>query len=261
MGTDRHGIAVNAVKIVAAGGSWRTCPGSRTGPGPSRDCRPPLPLFAVPEPAHQPAADTVRLLIVNAQHASPGRARRQASWIAIQQSADLVIVTEVGTGPGGHAWSRPWAGADTGRCWLPNLRALTTALSWPPAARASPQSPAALTCFPIAAPRRQPTSRAISSGCLRFPAVVTISSGGTLAVADSYRAVRSARWPQQQVRSAGSASGGSGKGSEQLVQARSVLDVDGQARNGVRQENYRPVGPADQGPPIRVRAHQAGLAG
>lgn len=63
----------------------------------------PLPLFAVPEPAHQPAADTVRLLIFNAQHASPSRARRQTAWIAGQQNADLVIVTEVGTGPGGHA--------------------------------------------------------------------------------------------------------------------------------------------------------------
>jgi exonuclease III len=42
-------------------------------------------------------------MLFNAQHASPGRARRQAGWIAAQDNADLVIATEVGAGPGGQA--------------------------------------------------------------------------------------------------------------------------------------------------------------
>jgi exonuclease III len=45
----------------------------------------------------------VRLLVFNAQHASPIRARRQVEWIASQETADLLILTEVGAGPGGHA--------------------------------------------------------------------------------------------------------------------------------------------------------------
>ena len=44
-----------------------------------------LPLVALPEPARQPATGTVRLLIFNAQHKSPSRARRQAAWIASQR--------------------------------------------------------------------------------------------------------------------------------------------------------------------------------
>jgi exodeoxyribonuclease-3 len=62
-----------------------------------------LPLIPPAEPAHRPATGTVRLLVFNAQHASPGRARRQAEWIASQETADLVILTEVGAGPGGDA--------------------------------------------------------------------------------------------------------------------------------------------------------------
>lgn len=62
-----------------------------------------LPLIPLAGPTHQPATDTVRLLVLNAQHASPGRARRQAEWIVSQETADLVILTEVGAGPGGHA--------------------------------------------------------------------------------------------------------------------------------------------------------------
>lgn len=62
-----------------------------------------LPLTSPAEPTHQPATDAVRLLVFNAQHASPSRARRQAEWIASQEIADLVILTEVGAGPGGHA--------------------------------------------------------------------------------------------------------------------------------------------------------------
>ena len=39
-------------------------------------------LSAVPEPQHRAAASAVRLLVFNVQHASPGRARLQAGWIA-----------------------------------------------------------------------------------------------------------------------------------------------------------------------------------
>jgi exodeoxyribonuclease-3 len=45
----------------------------------------------------------VRLLVFNAQHASPGRARRQAEWIAAQERADALVISEVGSGPGGAA--------------------------------------------------------------------------------------------------------------------------------------------------------------
>ncbi len=54
-------------------------------------------------PRHQAAAGEVRLLVFNAQHASPGRARRQAEWIAAQEAADLLVISEVGSGPGGAA--------------------------------------------------------------------------------------------------------------------------------------------------------------
>jgi exonuclease III len=54
------------------------------------------------DPAHRAAADMVRLMVFNSQHAAPGRARRQAAWIAAQDNADLVVVTEVGAGPGGQ---------------------------------------------------------------------------------------------------------------------------------------------------------------
>jgi exodeoxyribonuclease III len=55
------------------------------------------------EPARRADAGVVRLMVFNAQHAAPGRARRQAAWIAAQDDADLVVVTEVGAGPGGQA--------------------------------------------------------------------------------------------------------------------------------------------------------------
>jgi exodeoxyribonuclease III len=45
----------------------------------------------------------LQLMVFNAQHASPSRACRQAAWIASEESADLVVVTEVGAGPGGRA--------------------------------------------------------------------------------------------------------------------------------------------------------------
>ena len=44
-----------------------------------------------------------QLMVFNAQHASLSRAWRQAAWIASQENADLVVVTEVGAGPGGRA--------------------------------------------------------------------------------------------------------------------------------------------------------------
>ncbi|MGO9296485.1 MAG: endonuclease/exonuclease/phosphatase family protein [Streptosporangiaceae bacterium] len=62
-----------------------------------------LPLITPPGPAHNAATGTIRLMLFNAQHAAPGRARRQAAWIAAQQDADLVVITEVGAGPGGQA--------------------------------------------------------------------------------------------------------------------------------------------------------------
>lgn len=62
-----------------------------------------LPLVPPPGPAHEADTSMVRLLVFNAQHASPVRARRQVAWIASQETADLAIITEVGSGPGGHA--------------------------------------------------------------------------------------------------------------------------------------------------------------
>lgn len=62
-----------------------------------------LSLLGPAAPRHEAAADRVRVLVFNAQHASPERARRQAKWIAGQEAADLVVVTEVGAGPGGRA--------------------------------------------------------------------------------------------------------------------------------------------------------------
>ena len=63
----------------------------------------PLPLITPPPAACTPGTGMVRLMVFNTQHASPSRARRQAAWIAAQDDADLVILTEVGPGPGGQA--------------------------------------------------------------------------------------------------------------------------------------------------------------
>ncbi|GGP78554.1 endonuclease/exonuclease/phosphatase family protein [Streptomyces melanogenes] len=62
-----------------------------------------LSLLATDEPAHQPATDAVRLLLFNAQHASPQRSRRQAEWIAGQEDADIAVLTEVSSTQGGDA--------------------------------------------------------------------------------------------------------------------------------------------------------------
>ena len=69
-----------------------------------------LPLIPPPGPVHRAGAGVIRLLVFNAQHASPARARRQAAWIASQETADLVIITEVGPGPGGRALTDALAG-------------------------------------------------------------------------------------------------------------------------------------------------------
>jgi exodeoxyribonuclease III len=62
-----------------------------------------LSLIAPAAPRHEASTDAVRVLVLNAQHSSPARAHRQAEWIAAQETADLVVVTEVGSGPGGTA--------------------------------------------------------------------------------------------------------------------------------------------------------------
>lgn len=60
-------------------------------------------LFPNPPAPVAPAATTeLRLVTFNAQHAAPDRARRQAAWLGQQTDADVVVLTEVGHGPGGH---------------------------------------------------------------------------------------------------------------------------------------------------------------
>src|SRR5215471_705260 len=60
-------------------------------------------LLAPVRPRHEAATDTVRVLAFNAQHACASRSHRQAAWIAGQEAADVVVITEVGSGPGGAA--------------------------------------------------------------------------------------------------------------------------------------------------------------
>jgi exonuclease III len=65
------------------------------------------PLF----PERPPAAGAgFRLLMLNAQHSSAERARRQADWIAAQESAGIVVITEVSPGPGGDALANSLTG-------------------------------------------------------------------------------------------------------------------------------------------------------
>ncbi|ABW12033.1 Endonuclease/exonuclease/phosphatase [Parafrankia sp. EAN1pec] len=54
-------------------------------------------------PTAPASATQLRLVTFNAQHAAPDRARRQAAWLSRQPNADIVVLTEVGYGPGGHA--------------------------------------------------------------------------------------------------------------------------------------------------------------
>ncbi|MBY8887284.1 endonuclease [Streptomyces sp. PTM05] len=49
------------------------------------------------------AVEAVRLMLFNAQHASPDRSRRQAEWIAAQEIADIAVLTEVSSTGGGDA--------------------------------------------------------------------------------------------------------------------------------------------------------------
>jgi len=62
-----------------------------------------LSLLTPAQPHHPPSTTHARLLLFNAQHASPARAYRQADWISRQEDADLAVLTEVGSGPGGTA--------------------------------------------------------------------------------------------------------------------------------------------------------------
>lgn len=62
-----------------------------------------LSLLASEISPDQACTDTARLVLFNAQHASPERARRQVEWLAGQEAADLVVISEVGPGPGGEA--------------------------------------------------------------------------------------------------------------------------------------------------------------
>ncbi|MET9360403.1 endonuclease [Streptomyces sp. NPDC006632] len=60
-------------------------------------------LLDPPENRQEAATDEVRLITLNAQNASAGRAQRLAQWVAGQEVADHLVVTEVGYGPGGQA--------------------------------------------------------------------------------------------------------------------------------------------------------------
>ncbi|MFF8617942.1 endonuclease/exonuclease/phosphatase family protein [Streptomyces sp. NPDC015350] len=62
-----------------------------------------LSLITPAKPAHRPATNVVRLLLFNAQHASPDRSRRQAAWVAGQEGADIAVFTEVSSTHGGAA--------------------------------------------------------------------------------------------------------------------------------------------------------------
>lgn len=62
-----------------------------------------LSLITAESPERRPAADAVRLLLFNAQHASADRSRRQAAWIAGHEHGDIVVLTEVSATEGGDA--------------------------------------------------------------------------------------------------------------------------------------------------------------
>ncbi|GLX06633.1 exodeoxyribonuclease III [Microbispora sp. NBRC 16548] len=54
-------------------------------------------MSLVPAPGHRSATGMLRVITFNVQHAAPGRAHRQADWIAAS-TADVVVLTEVGHG-------------------------------------------------------------------------------------------------------------------------------------------------------------------
>ncbi|MBT2384505.1 endonuclease [Streptomyces sp. ISL-11] len=60
-------------------------------------------MFAPAKPRHTASTTHARILLFNTQHASPARAYRQAEWISQQKNADLAVLTEVSSGPGGAA--------------------------------------------------------------------------------------------------------------------------------------------------------------
>lgn len=62
-----------------------------------------LSLLAPRAPRRAASTTQARVLLFNTQHAAPGRAYRQAQWISEQETADLVVLTEVSSGPGGTA--------------------------------------------------------------------------------------------------------------------------------------------------------------
>lgn len=53
-------------------------------------------LLEPPAPLHQAATDELRLMTVNVQHAAADRSRRQAEWLARQELADVLVLTEAG---------------------------------------------------------------------------------------------------------------------------------------------------------------------
>lgn len=53
-------------------------------------------LLEPPTVEHTAAVDELRLLTMNVQHASAERGRRQAHWLAAQEGADVLVLTEVG---------------------------------------------------------------------------------------------------------------------------------------------------------------------
>ncbi|MEU3355135.1 endonuclease/exonuclease/phosphatase family protein [Streptomyces sp. NPDC037389] len=57
------------------------------------------------------AAGSLRILTWNVQSASPVRSRAQVAWLASQEHADTVVLTEVGAGPGGTALVQALSGA------------------------------------------------------------------------------------------------------------------------------------------------------
>lgn len=62
-----------------------------------------LSLLAPAQPQHTASTTHAQVLVLNTQHASPARAYRQAEWISQQEAADLAVLTEVSSGPGGKA--------------------------------------------------------------------------------------------------------------------------------------------------------------
>lgn len=64
-----------------------------------------LSLAAATAPTFAAASDQLRLTVFNVQNAAPARARAQIAWLAARREADVLVLTEVGTGPGSKALS------------------------------------------------------------------------------------------------------------------------------------------------------------